>query len=177
MTADHKPPKILDRRFVPSGQLVIEQGCIGNRAFMIEKGRVEVFMRDRQGRNVRIAEVAEGGIIGEMALLDGGARSASIRTLEDSVLVAISSQDVEESMGEKDGLFQKMMRVMIDRLKETNTRLILQNMALAELEEQAHATVHNVGLHIPDNKQAAFKREMLPLLDKLKSTLTKYQHI
>jgi len=172
-----KPIKVNDRRFVPAGQLVIEQGCIGNRAFLIEKGKVEVFMRDKRGATVKIAEVGEGSIIGEMALIDGGARSASIRTLEDSVLVAISSQDIEDSIGQKDGLFQKMMKLMVERLKETNTRLIQQSMAIAELEEEAHMTVRNIGLHIPENKQAAFKQEMVPLLDKLKSTLSKYNHI
>lgn len=172
-----KPVRILDRRFVPAGQLVIEQGCIGNRAFMIEKGKVEVFMRDRQGHTVKIAEAGEGSIIGEMALLDGGVRSASIRTLEDSILVAISAQDIEESIGQKDGLFQKMMRLMIERLKETNAKLIRQNLELAELEEQAQMTVHNVAMHVPESRQGAFKAEMLPLLDKLKTTLSKYNHI
>lgn len=172
-----KPTKILDRRFVPAGQLVIEQGCIGNRAFMIEKGKVEVFMRDSAGNTVKIAEVGAGSIIGEMALLDGGVRSASIRTVEDSVLVGISSQDIEDSAGRKDGLLQKMMKMMVERLKETNARLIMQNMELVELEEQAHATVHNVTHHIPEHKQGAFKKEMLPLLDKLRSTLTKYNHL
>jgi CRP-like cAMP-binding protein len=172
-----KPSRVLDRRFVPAGQLVIEQGCIGNRAFLIEKGKVEVFMRDQTGHVVKIAEVGPGSIIGEMALLDGGVRSASIRTVEDSVLVAISAQDIEDSAGQKDGLLQKMMKLMVERLKDTNHRLIRQNLELAELEAHAHETVHNITLQIPENKQGEFKREMLPLLDKLKSTLTKYNHI
>jgi CRP-like cAMP-binding protein len=172
-----KSVKILDRRFVPAGEIVIQQGCIGNRAFLIEKGKVEVFMLDRQGRTVRIAEVGEGSIIGEMAMLDGGVRSASIRTTEDSVLVAISAEDIESSIGEKDGLYKKMMKIMVDRLKDTNARMIAQNVELAELEEQAQLTVKNITLQIPDEKQTAFKKELVPLLDKLKSTLTKYQHI
>jgi CRP-like cAMP-binding protein len=174
---NQKPPKILDRRFVPAGQLVIEQGCIGNRAFLIEKGKVEVFMRDENGHTVKIAEVGEGSIIGEMAMIDGGIRSASIRTMEPSVLVAISAQDIEESAGQKDGLLQKMMKVMVERLKDTNHRIIQQNLELAELEAHATATVDSLALHIPAHKQEQFKREMVPLLDKLKSTLTKYNHI
>jgi CRP-like cAMP-binding protein len=172
-----KDTKVLDRRFVPAGQLVIEQGCIGNRAFLIEQGKVEVFMRDKQGHTIKIAEVGPGSIIGEMALIDGGTRSASIRTLEDSILVAVSAQDIKGSIGQKDGLFERMMRLMVERLKDTNARLIQQNMELAELEAEAHNTVHNIALQIPEDKQVAFKKDMLPLLARLKETLGRYNHL
>lgn len=172
-----KQVKILDRRYVPAGELVIEQGCIGNRAFLIESGKVEVFMKDKKGRVIKIADVGPGGIIGEMALIDGGERSASIRTLEDSVLVTISAKDLEESIGQKDGLFQKMMKLMSSRLKDTNAQLLRQKSELAEIEEAAQLTVNNIAAHIPENKQKAFKKEVVPLLDKLKGTLEKYNHL
>lgn len=169
--------KILDRRFVPAGQLVVEQGNIGNRAFMIESGRVEVFMRNKKGKLVKIAEAGKGAIIGEMALIDGGERSASIRTIEDSVLIAISSKDIEESIGDPEGVFKKMLKTMVQRLKETNAQLVAQKSELQEIEEAARMTVNHIGMHIPENKQQAFKRDVLPLLDKLKNTLRKYDHI
>lgn len=172
-----KKGKILDRRFVPAGQIVIEQGNFGNRAFLIESGKLEVFMIDRKGRDVKLAEAGPGDIVGEMALLDGGKRSASIRTVENSVLIAISPQDVHQSIGDPRGIFAQMMRVMVERLKDTNAQLIKQNMELADIEEAAQLTVENISLHIPENKQTAFKREVVPLLDKLKSTLQKYNHI
>lgn len=168
--------KILDRRFVPAGQVVIEQGNIGNRAFIIESGKVEVFMRDKSGRTVKIAEAGAGSIVGEMALISGGERSASIRTIEDSVLVSISSKDLEDSIGQKDGVLQKMMTLMAERLKETNAKLIQQSTELADIEEAAQFTVKNISLHIPDERQPQFKKEVVPLLDRLKHTLEKYTH-
>ena len=45
-----------------------------------------------------------------------------------------------------------------------------------EIEEAAQLTVKNISHHIPENKQRAFKREVVPLLDKLKNTLEKYNH-
>jgi CRP-like cAMP-binding protein len=166
--------KILDRRFVPAGEIVIEQGNIGNRAFLIESGRVEIYMRDAKDRTVKIAEAGPGAIIGEMALLTGARRSASIKTLEDAVLIVISSKDIEESIGQPNGLFQHVMKLMAERLRDTNEKLVQQNLELAELHETAHMTVKNVSLHVPDEKQEQFKRELVPLLDRLKNTLEKY---
>ncbi len=169
--------KILDRRFIPAGQMVIEQGCIGNRAFIIESGKVEVFMKDKKGRVIKIADVGPGGIIGEMALIDGSTRSASIRTTEDSILVAISQKDIEESIGQKNGLFQKMMKIMVDRIKDTNIQLMRHKAEMAEIEEAAQMTVNNIALHVPEGKQKQFRHEVVPLLDKLKHTLAKYNHL
>lgn len=172
-----KKVKILDRRFVPAGELVIEQGNIGNRAFLIESGRVEVFMKDEKGRTVKIAEAGAGGIVGEMALITGAQRSASIRTLEDSVLITISSKDIEETIGQPDGLFQHVMKLMAERLRDTNAKLLAQHKELSEIEETAQMTVKNIAFHVPENKQAAFRKEMVPLLDRLKDTLQKYNDV
>jgi CRP/FNR family transcriptional regulator, cyclic AMP receptor protein len=166
--------KILDRRFVPAGEIVIEQGNIGNRAFLIESGRVEIYMRDAKDRTVKIAEAGPGAIIGEMALITGGRRSASIRTLEDAVLIVISARDIEESVGQPNGLFQHVMKLMAERLRDTNAKLVQQNLELAEIEEATHMTVKNIAFHVPNEKQEAFKKELVPLLDRLKNTLEKY---
>jgi len=166
--------KILDRRFVPAGDLIIEQGNIGNRAFIIESGRVEIYMRDAHGHTFKISEAGPGEIIGEMAIITGNARTASIRSLENTVLITISAKDIEETMGQPGGLFQHVMRVMAARLEESNAKLLEQHAELAAIEEAAHMTVRNVGLHVPSTKQAAFRREMVPLLDRLKNTLQKY---
>lgn len=169
-----KRVKILDRRFVPAGELVIEQGNIGNRAFLIESGRVEIFMKDDKGRTVKIAEAGAGAIIGEMALITGGQRSASIKTLENSILIVISAKDIEDTIGQPNGLFQHVMRLMAERLRDTNAKLMAQHKELTEIEETAQMTVKNIAFHVPENKQAAFRKEMVPLLDRLRSTLQKY---
>lgn len=169
-----KKVKILDRRFIAAGELFIEQGNIGNRAFLIESGRVEIFMKDEKGRTVKIAEAGPGAIVGEMALLTGAQRSASIRTLQDSVLITISAKDIEETIGQPGGLFQHVMKMMAERLRDTNAKLMAQHEELAEIEEAAQMTVKNIAISIPDGKKDAFRREMVPLLDRLKNTLVKY---
>jgi CRP-like cAMP-binding protein len=166
--------KILDRRFVPANEVFIEQGNMGNRAFLIESGRVEIYMKDVDGHTLKIAEAGPGAIVGEIALITGGRRSASIKTLEDSVLIVISSRDIEESVGQPNGLFQHVMRLMAERLRDTNAKLMQQKQELAQIEEAAHLTVQNISFHVPEGKQEAFRKELVPLLDRLKSTLEKY---
>ncbi len=169
--------RILDRRYFATGQIIIEKGSVGNRAFLIEKGRVEVFMYDKKGRHVKIAEIGAGSIIGEMALLDKGERSASVRTLEDTILVGVTERDMQESIGDPDGIFAQMMRLLVERLKDTNAKLLQQNMELADIEESAKMTINNIAFQLPRGKQEAFKKEIMPLLGRLRMTMEKYSDL
>lgn len=152
--------RILDRRYIPAGQLVMEQGNVGNRAFIIESGRVEIFMKDSKDRTVHIGEAGPGEIIGEMAIINGGQRSASIRTLENCVMIVVSAQDLTETMGQPGGLFMHVLKLMAERLEETNTRLLRQHSDFAEIGAVA--------------EQLKGKPELKPVLDRLKDTLDKY---
>jgi len=154
--------RILDRRYVRAGTLVMEQGNVGNRAFIIESGRVEIFMTDSKGRSILIGEAGPGEIIGESAIITGGQRSASIRTLENCVMIVVSAQDLEETMGQPGGLFMHVLKLMAERLEETNSRLLKQYNDMAEVEEEA--------------QRHAAKPEMRPVLEKLKSALHKSGH-
>lgn len=110
--------KILDRSCVPAGALIIEQGAPGNRAYVIESGRVEVFVKNTAGETVKITELGPGALIGEIALVDDGHRSASVRALEATTLVSISSHDFHLAMKKSVSLRKRMMNTMAERVQE-----------------------------------------------------------
>lgn len=66
------------REHYEPGQDVFHQGDLGDRVYMIQSGRVEVRRRDEQGERV-IAQLGPGECFGEMALLAGNTRSASVQ--------------------------------------------------------------------------------------------------
>ena len=62
-------PRLLTREVFYKGQTIIEQDVSGNRAFYIERGMVEVLVRDGPYM-VRVAVLGAGEIFGEMALIE-----------------------------------------------------------------------------------------------------------
>ena len=56
--------KILDRHFVPAGTIIIEQGALGSRAYMIESGCLEVFVKDAEGNEIILTELGPGCLVG-----------------------------------------------------------------------------------------------------------------
>jgi len=144
-----KDIKILDRHCFAEGVTIIEQGTEGSRAYIIESGRVEIFVKDPKGEKVVITELGPGALIGEIALVDDGLRTASVITLEPTVLVTISAHDFKTSLKKADGLQSNLTKIMQRRVTET----------LETLEKQRNPE------KIRDN---ADKREVQSMLDKLK---------
>jgi|GEM_PF-5293879 len=113
--------KILDRQCYASGITIIERGSEGNRAYIIESGKVEVFMRDSEGEIVSISTLGPGALIGEIALMEGGHRIASIKTIEPTVLVSISAYDFRDAILKSSNLRKSLASKVSRRLQETIT--------------------------------------------------------
>jgi MFS family permease len=77
---------------VETGQVVIREGDIGDAYYVLDRGRMEI---TRDGTELRIAaDHAEG--FGEIALLYGVRRTATVRALEPSVVLAVDRTDFLE---------------------------------------------------------------------------------
>lgn len=67
---------------LPAGKIVIEQNTTGKEMYIIAKGSVDVFIQgvdDERG----LVMLGKGQVVGEMALIDQGYRSASVRTTDE----------------------------------------------------------------------------------------------
>jgi len=86
-----------ERRFAP-GDLITKEGAQGNELFIINEGFVEILLGERPTASARVVvSLGPGQIIGEMALVDQGPRSASVRaTSKPTVVQAIQRADLEE---------------------------------------------------------------------------------
>ncbi len=73
-------------------QLLMQQGHPGDSLYLIALGEVVVFTTDAQGQNAEIARVAEGTLLGEMALVSAEPRSASVVAAGPVVAAVLESQ-------------------------------------------------------------------------------------
>lgn len=166
--------RILDRQSMAAGTLVMKEGEFGNRAFYIEKGRVEVFRHDKQGRKMVLAVLGPGSIIGEMALITNERRTASVQALDDCVLVSISYK-LQKALSKSDKVFKALIEILAERLNKSNDALCKKYQDISELEEAARLTVQNISFALPEEQHQEFKKDVLPILSELKETLKKYQ--
>jgi NTE family protein len=93
----------LERVHVEAGELVVRRGDAGDRLFLVASGRLRVFVEDEDGPRV-LRELGSGAALGELALLTGEPRSATVVAVRDSELLELTA-DAFESLLERDAGF------------------------------------------------------------------------
>src|SRR5436305_10529560 len=78
------------RRFVPAGEILIEQGVPVDALFILLEGKLAVWLKSRRGPERELARLEAGEIVGEMSFVDARPPSATVRALEDSTVFALS---------------------------------------------------------------------------------------
>lgn len=105
-----------------SGEFVFEQGELGRHMYWIKSGTVEVLARTAMGLTP-IAVLSEDDFFGEMALLEGLPRSATIRVLDDMVAVEIDSAGFDRLLVRQPEFLVRMLRKLSRRLSQAQSEL------------------------------------------------------
>jgi len=100
-----------EKRYFP-GDTIAKEGDNSDELFIITDGFVEVLLGERPKSSARVVvSLGSGQIIGEMALLDQGPRSASVRATSDPTIVQmIQRQDFEKLCLQNTNIGYKVMR-------------------------------------------------------------------
>ncbi len=98
------------------GAMVLEEGALGDSLYMIKQGEVEVFTSDAKMGPVTLARLKEGDFFGEISLLTGRPRSASVKVLQPAELVRLNKKDFDQIAAS----YPRMTKILEDSL---HTRL------------------------------------------------------
>ena len=84
---------LLNRKDVPAHQTVFWIGDDGSDFYIVQVGRVQIVEPDEQGKEIILATSGAGSFFGEISLLDGGPRTATVRTLADCIFLTLNRRD------------------------------------------------------------------------------------
>src|SRR5215213_7832872 len=87
-------------RSFPAGVRVFHEGDHSDACYLVRSGDLRVTREHPDGRAIALATLGPGDIFGELAMLDGEARSASVETLTDSELLALPASDMRRVIAE-----------------------------------------------------------------------------
>ncbi len=110
----------LSWRHLPAGDVLFRQGDSGDDLYLVVSGRLRATVAGRGGEAATVGEIMRGESIGEMALLTGEARSASIVAIRDSLLACLSRAAYEEIVRLHPHLAMSLTKLIIERLKIAN---------------------------------------------------------
>jgi CRP-like cAMP-binding protein len=105
-----------------AGEVIIQEGAAGDVMYLIEAGRVEVVAD--AGRPMTLATLADGEFFGEMALLTGRPRMATVRAVSDVDLWELKKADFDALLLKYPPLTIALSKVLGERLSAANNRLL-----------------------------------------------------
>lgn len=105
------------------GQTIFVQDETGDRLFVVAKGGVKLYLRSRQGEIVELVRHRPPAVFGELALLDGGPRSASAEAVEPTVLVAISREKLIHILRSDARAVDALLRSLGDIVRRTTQQM------------------------------------------------------
>jgi CRP/FNR family cyclic AMP-dependent transcriptional regulator len=109
----------LIERSYPKDAIIVEEGLAGDYMYVIRTGRVKVTKASDDGREKIMNLFDAGDFFGEMSLLDNEPRSASVTTLEPSLLLALSRRDFMEMLRSSPDLALSVIQELTRRLRDT----------------------------------------------------------
>ncbi|CAA9252926.1 MAG: serine/threonine protein kinase [uncultured Chloroflexi bacterium] len=107
---------------VPAGSAIFRRGDAGDRFFIVKQGALEVCL-SLTPHKVVVSRLGPGDSFGEMALLTGAPRAATILAAEDAVLWALERDEFEALVAGSVPLLRSMNRELCERLRRTNAQV------------------------------------------------------
>lgn len=108
-----------------AGDIVFSQGEKGSSMYIVQSGAVQIYLpnADKDSPPVVLKDLRTGEYFGELAIFDDKPRSASVRSLVDTVLLELTRDELGEHLGRSKTAAMTILAEMAERLRETNAML------------------------------------------------------
>ena len=100
------------------GEVVIAEGERGDTMFVVVDGMLDIRIN-----GAPVEKVGPGGVVGEMALIDHGVRSASVVAVEETTVVAVDEKRFMYLVQNHPYFAIRMMQLVVDRLRHADRHL------------------------------------------------------
>lgn len=114
-------------RSYEAGEVVFREGDEGDTCYVIRSGSVRITRNHSGGRTITLAELRPGDIFGELAMLGGETRSATVEALEPTRTVGLLASDLRRLLIARPEIAVKLLEGLADRLRAVNERLSQQS--------------------------------------------------
>jgi CRP-like cAMP-binding protein len=147
--------KLTARRRAARGATLFFQGDAGDVFYGIESGRVRISTMSEEGRELHLVELGPGDTFGEIALLDGGPRTASALVTDAASLFVIERRAFRSLLERDVSLAIKLLERLCERVRWTSE--LVEDLSFLRVEAQIAKRIwllaRNFGTDSPDGRQ------------------------
>ncbi len=108
------------------GEILVQQGDSGDSLFIITDGVVDVSVSDSIGNRTHLADLHSGDYFGEMSLLTGEPRSASVIALAETEVIVVEKSGMAELLEQEASIAEPLSAMLDERLRDLSGRVTEQ---------------------------------------------------
>lgn len=147
------------RRPLNEGDVLFRQGDVGDSAYVVESGAVEVVLEAGPRPPQVLARLGAGAVLGELALVDRQVRSATVIAREPTVLRVITREYLDARMDAADPMLRHLVHLLADRFRNVVSRLAeVQPSVVADARDAADRVSALTELALQQEMEAALER-------------------
>lgn len=113
----------MERLSYPKGQVLFRIGDPGDALFVVRSGKVELSVRDHSGDRIVLDHCDRGMVFGELSLLDGGARTATAETLDNTEVMLLSRDQLQAFVRNHPDAALNLLSVVASRVRKADEML------------------------------------------------------
>lgn len=129
------------RNYLKNSMIILEEEY-GDLVFVVQKGTIKITRVNDEGKEVILALLGPGEIFGELAILDGEARSANALAQENCQLLAINKEDFLEILKNKFSVSFNLMCELAKRLRKSDQQI--EALSLSDAEHRIGVSLLNL---------------------------------
>lgn len=126
------------------GQIIFFENDPGDTLHVVQEGMVRIYRLAEDGREKTLAYFGEGEFFGEMAILDGGPRSAVAQAILPTRTLGIYRKDFGDLLENNPRISREIIKVLSQRLRQTNAQLM--NVVFRDARGRVLSTLYDLGL-------------------------------
>jgi CRP/FNR family cyclic AMP-dependent transcriptional regulator len=111
------------KRVYPKNTILISKGDVSDHLFVVIRGKLKVMLPDESGKEIVLSLLGEGDYFGEIALIDGEPRTATIVSTEASEVLTIARADFQRILRSSPELMFDLLTVLARKVRIATEKL------------------------------------------------------
>ena len=142
---DDQLDKIIDSGQVctfEADEILFLEGSSSNSLYVIIDGLVKIFKRNREGEEVELKTKSNGDFFGELALIDGNLRSATVATLKTSEFFVLRRDSFHKILSNSPQILSRILAYLVKDIRTSSEKIFAEELARQKLQSEMEIQRH-----------------------------------
>ncbi len=160
---------VTEKEFEPN-TIFIEQEADANVAYFIYEGSAKVYRITPEGEEINLSIIGAQEVVGEMALLDHGSRSANVESIQRIKTLALSGEEFKKILKEKPEIAFNLLLILSKRVRKLSE--FVEEIVSQKLPQRTWHVLVLLSKYFPNSEITLSQEELAQIIGATRARVT-----